>query len=141
MRLLHGKPLAEKLHEASRQRSAALKTRGVTPRLAIVSVGADPAANTYAQRLETRGTKLDIAIDDVALARTASERELVATLEKLSADPRTHALPVMIVSYKDRPEDRLRGLEAGASFYLPKGGFEDRALLDAVNDLIGEAEP
>ena len=45
----------------------------------------------------------------------------------------------MIVSYKDREEDRRRGLEAGAAYYLTKGSFHDETLLQAVVDLIGEA--
>jgi two-component system sensor histidine kinase and response regulator WspE len=45
----------------------------------------------------------------------------------------------MIVSYKDREEDRMRGLEAGADYYLTKGSFHDEKLLQAVEDLIGEA--
>jgi len=50
------------------------------------------------------------------------------------------SLPVMIVSYKDREEDRLRGLEAGADYYLTKGSFHDETLLQAVVDLIGEPD-
>jgi two-component system sensor histidine kinase and response regulator WspE len=46
----------------------------------------------------------------------------------------------MIVSYKDHEEDRLRGLEAGADYYLSKGSFHDETLLQAVMDLIGEPE-
>src|ERR1044071_1135418 len=49
------------------------------------------------------------------------------------------SLPVMVVSYKDRDEDRRRGLEAGAAYYLTKGSFHDETLLQAVVDLIGEA--
>jgi two-component system sensor histidine kinase and response regulator WspE len=45
----------------------------------------------------------------------------------------------MILSYKDREEDRQRGLEAGADYYLTKGGFQSNALIEAVIDLIGEA--
>ena len=92
MRLLLGKPLAEKLHEQSRERSAALHARGIAPRLAAVSVGIDPAASTYQQRLTARGKKLDIAVDEIDLPGEASERQLVATLERLGADPRTHAI-------------------------------------------------
>jgi two-component system sensor histidine kinase and response regulator WspE len=44
----------------------------------------------------------------------------------------------MIISYKDREEDRRRGLEAGADYYLTKGSFQDRTLLKAVIDLVGE---
>ena len=92
MRLLLGKPLAEKLHEQSRERSAALHARGIAPRLAAVSVGIDPAASTYQQRLTARGKKLDIAVDEIDLPGEASERQLVATLERLGADPRIHAI-------------------------------------------------
>ncbi|MBN2993400.1 hypothetical protein JWR97_21365 [Pseudomonas cedrina subsp. fulgida] len=48
-------------------------------------------------------------------------------------------LPVMVVSYKDREEDRRRGLDAGADYYLAKASFHDDALLDAVVELIGGA--
>jgi two-component system, chemotaxis family, sensor histidine kinase and response regulator WspE len=45
----------------------------------------------------------------------------------------------MIVSYKDREEDRKRGLQAGADYYLTKSSFHEDALLQAVEDLIGDA--
>jgi two-component system, chemotaxis family, sensor histidine kinase and response regulator WspE len=45
----------------------------------------------------------------------------------------------MIVSYKDREEDRQRGMDAGADYYFTKSSFHDETLLQAVTDLIGEA--
>src|SRR5213592_5043977 len=92
VRLLIGKPLAEKMHERSRERSAALHARGIAPRLAAVSVGIDPAANAYQQRLAARGKKLDIAIDEIDLPSDTSERQLVVTLERLGADARIHGV-------------------------------------------------
>ncbi len=92
MRLLHGKALAEALHERSRERSAALHARGVAPRLAAVSVGIDPAANTYLQRLMARGAKLEIAVDEMDLPGDASEQKLISTLERLGADARVHGI-------------------------------------------------
>jgi methylenetetrahydrofolate dehydrogenase (NADP+)/methenyltetrahydrofolate cyclohydrolase len=92
VRLLHGKPLAEKLHELSRERTAALHARGIAPRLAAVSVGIDPAANTYLQRLVSRGKKLGIAVDEMDLSGEASDRELIATIERLGADARVHGI-------------------------------------------------
>jgi methylenetetrahydrofolate dehydrogenase (NADP+)/methenyltetrahydrofolate cyclohydrolase len=92
VRLLHGKPLAEKLHERSRERSTALHARGIAPRLAAVSVGIDPAANTYLQRLVARGKKLDITVDEHDLAGDAPEQQLVATLERLADDARVHGI-------------------------------------------------
>jgi two-component system sensor histidine kinase and response regulator WspE len=63
--------------------------------------------------------------------------ELVTLIKE---NPNLKSMPVMIVSYKDREEDRQRGLEAGADYYLAKGTFHDEALLQAVVNLIGEAE-
>jgi len=76
----------------------------------------------------------DLIISDVDMPRMDGI-ELVTLIKK---DANTKSLPVMIVSYKDREQDRQRGLEAGADYYLTKGSFHDETLLNAVKDLIGE---
>ena len=83
-----------------------------------------------------RTGRYDMVISDVDMPRM-NGIELV-TLIKQNA--RLKNLPVMIVSYKDREEDRTWGLEAGADYYLTKSSFHDNTLLDAVVNLIGEAE-
>ena len=53
-------------------------------------------------------------------------------------DARLRDTPVIIVSYKDREEDRLRGLDAGADYYLTKGSFQDEGLANAIANVLGE---
>lgn len=77
----------------------------------------------------------DLVITDVDMPRM-NGIELVKSMKR---DPRFHDLPVMIVSYKDRDEDRRMGLEAGANYYLTKSSFHDETLINAVEDLIGKA--
>ncbi len=77
----------------------------------------------------------DLVITDIDMPRMDGI-ELVTLINK---DVNLKSVPVMIVSYKDREEDRQRGLEAGAAYYLTKGSFHDETLLQAVIDLIGEA--
>lgn len=77
----------------------------------------------------------DLIISDVDMPRM-NGLELV---RHLKTDARLQATPVVIVSYKDRDEDRLRGLEAGADYYLTKSSFHDETLLGAVQELIGDA--
>ena len=103
--------------------------------------------------LQARGFEVDIAVDgmDGWNAVRSGDYQLVITdvdmprldgielVTLIKKDERLHTLPVMIVSYKDRPEDRARGLSAGADYYLTKGSFHDETLLDAVVDLIGES--
>ena len=82
-----------------------------------------------------RGGGFDLVVTDIDMPRMDGI-ELVTLIKR---DPKLRSLPVMILSYKDRDEDRRRGLEAGADYYLTKGSFHDDTLLQAVVDLIGEA--
>jgi two-component system sensor histidine kinase and response regulator WspE len=77
----------------------------------------------------------DLVVSDIDMPRMDGI-EFVTLMNK---DPNLKTIPVMIVSYKDRDEDRRRGLEAGAAYYLTKGSFHDESLLQAIVDLIGEA--
>ena len=104
--------------------------------------------------LESKGYSVDVAVDgmDGWNAVRRFSYDLIVTdvdmprmdgIELVSAikqDLHLKSIPIMIVSYKDRVEDRRRGLDAGADYYLTKGSFHDDALVNAVEDLIGEAE-
>jgi len=82
-----------------------------------------------------RAEQFDLVITDVDMPRMDG----IELVSRVRGDARLMQLPVMIVSYKDREQDRERGMQAGADYYLAKGSFHDTALLDAVRDLIGEA--
>ncbi len=83
-----------------------------------------------------RRISYDLVITDVDMPRMDG----IDLVKSIKHDLHLKKLPVMIVSYKDRSEDRRRGLDAGADYYLTKGSFHDDTLLDAVEDLIGVAE-
>ena len=78
----------------------------------------------------------DLVVTDIDMPRMDGI-ELVTLIKKHT---NLKSLPVLVVSYKDREEDRQRGLSAGADYYLTKGSFHDETLLGAVVDLIGEAD-
>ena len=82
-----------------------------------------------------RAGQFNLVITDVDMPRMDGI-ELVRLIRN---DPSLKSMPVMIVSYKDREDDRVRGLDAGADHYLTKGQFQDDSLRSAVMDLIGEA--
>ena len=83
-----------------------------------------------------RSGDYDLVITDVDMPRMDGI-ELTTLIKR---DTRLKSLPVMIVSYKDREEDKLRGLNAGADYYLTKGNFDDATLIEAVKDLIGDPD-
>jgi two-component system sensor histidine kinase and response regulator WspE len=82
-----------------------------------------------------RSDQFDLVVTDIDMPRMDGI-ELVTLIKR---DARLRSLPVMVVSYKDREEDRRRGLDAGADYYLTKGSFHDDTLIQAVADLIGPA--
>lgn len=82
-----------------------------------------------------RNGRFDLVVSDVDMPRLDG----IELVRRIRQDPALRSMPVMIVSYKDREEDRQRGLDAGADYYLTKGSFQSNALIEAVTDLIGEA--
>jgi CheY-like chemotaxis protein len=54
---------------------------------------------------------------------------------RLRAMPQLTGLPVVVMSTRDRPEDRLRGLAAGADAYLTKHGLDAGELVSVVRRL------
>lgn len=82
-----------------------------------------------------RGTPYDLIVTDVDMPRLDG----IGLVALVKADPARREIPVVIVSYKDREEDRLRGLDAGANRYLTKSSFHDETFIDTIVDLIGEA--
>lgn len=82
-----------------------------------------------------RAEHFDLLVTDIDMPRMDGI-ELVGLVRR---DTRLQSLPVVVVSYKDRDEDRRRGMEAGADHYLAKSSFHDESLVEAVQMLIGEA--
>ena len=132
--------------------SAASKARKPAKRILVVD-DSITVRELERQLLEGRGYAVDVAVDGVDgwNAVRAGDYHLVisdvdmprmdgiALVRSIKQDARLKSIPVVIVSYKDREEDRMRGLDAGADGYLTKSSFHDRTFLDAVADLIGEA--
>jgi two-component system sensor histidine kinase and response regulator WspE len=81
-----------------------------------------------------RAGRYDLVVSDVDMPRLNG----IELVRRIKADPRLSSIPVVIVSYKDREEDRLLGLEVGANHYLTKSAFHDETFLKTVIDLIGE---
>ena len=77
----------------------------------------------------------DLVITDVDMPRMNG----IDLVRSIKGDARLKGLPVMIVSYKERSDDRMLGMEAGANYYLAKSSFHDDRFLESVKDLIGEA--
>jgi two-component system, chemotaxis family, sensor histidine kinase and response regulator WspE len=97
--------------------------------------GVEVAVNGVDGWNAARASRFDLIISDVDMPRM-NGFEMVGRIKN---DPNLKDIPVIIISYKDREEDRLKGLEVGADYYLTKSSFHDDTLLNVVVDLIGHA--
>ena len=82
-----------------------------------------------------RSSNYDMVISDVDMPRM-NGIELVTQIKRHAE---LKSIPVIIVSYKDTEEDRLKGLQAGANYYLTKSSFQDDSFIKAAISLIGDA--
>jgi two-component system sensor histidine kinase and response regulator WspE len=81
-----------------------------------------------------RAGRFDLVVSDIDMPRMNG----LEFVRALRTEQRFATTPVIVVSYKDRDEDRLAGLEAGATAYLTKGAFRDSTFVDTVRDLLGD---
>jgi two-component system chemotaxis sensor kinase CheA len=84
------------------------------------------------RQLEQEGA--DAVVADVEMPRMDG----FALCRRIRASGRFRTLPIVLVTGLASPEDRARGLEAGADAYIVKSGFDQATLLDTVNQLIGD---
>lgn len=75
----------------------------------------------------------DLVVSDVDMPRMNG----IELVRAIRSDARLKGIPILIVSYKERDEDRQKGLEAGANYYLTKSSFHDETLIHVVKELIG----
>ncbi|MCY1018975.1 hybrid sensor histidine kinase/response regulator [Pyxidicoccus sp. MSG2] len=82
------------------------------------------------ERLQAGGA--DALVLDVEMPRMDG----FALTEAVRASPRYSRLPVVLVTARGKPEDKARGLQAGASAYLVKSAFDPTSLLETLRRLL-----
>lgn len=107
MKIIDGKQLAQNLRKEIAERTAALKaTFGVTPGLAVVLVGENPASVSYVTAKEKACAEAGIRSIPIHLP-TATEEELVRRIAELNADESVHGILVQLPLPKGIDERRI----------------------------------
>ncbi len=92
--LISGTQVAEKVLAECVSEIAALKARGITPGLAVVLVGDDPASRAYVRSKDKKCQSLGLHSVKHELPATTTQEELIALVEQLNADPAIHGILV-----------------------------------------------
>ena len=83
---------AEIAHDAAQFKQAT----GVTPGLAVVLVGSDPASEVYVRMKGKAADKAGFYSRQITMPETTPEAELLSTVASLNADPRVHGILVQL---------------------------------------------
>lgn len=94
MTLIDGKAIAQKTYADSKAAIAALKARGVTPGLAVVLVGEDPASRAYVRSKDKMCLELGMHSVKHELPANTSQADLITLVKQLNADPAIHGILV-----------------------------------------------
>ena len=91
-KILDGKALAKLAEEDIKLSVSKLKKNGITPTLATILVGVDPASATYVKMKQNACARLGMDSIAVELAKETSTEELLETIEKLNQDNNVHGI-------------------------------------------------
>src|SRR4051812_17237923 len=93
-KLIEGRAVAEKVYAELRGEIAALKSRGITPGLAVVLVGDDPASRAYVRSKDKMCRELGLHSVKLELPAETSQEELLARVAELNRDTAVHGILV-----------------------------------------------
>jgi methylenetetrahydrofolate dehydrogenase (NADP+)/methenyltetrahydrofolate cyclohydrolase len=93
-RLLEGAPVADAVLEDVAARTCALVGRGITPGLGVILVGDNPASIGYIRGKRKACERVGVAFHLTEIPGDASQRDLIAAVERLNDDPDVHSFLV-----------------------------------------------
>ena len=105
--LIDGKQIAGQVTEKVQKRVEVLKAKGITPGLAVVLVGNNPASQTYVNNKTKTCERLGMYSILIQLDEDVSEAELLKQVELLNNDEKIHGILVQLPLPKQIDEDRV----------------------------------
>ena len=94
MQLIDGKAIAQRINEQNRAAVAELKAKGITPGLAVVVVGDDPASHAYVRSKERTAADLGMHSVKIEMPAATTQEQLLTEVHRLNADPAIHGILV-----------------------------------------------
>ena len=95
-KIIDGKAIAQEVRMEWKVRADGLIARGITPGMAVIIVGNDPASKVYVANKVKACKELGLYSIHIELPENATEAELLAEVETLNRDPRIHGILVQL---------------------------------------------
>ena len=95
-KIFSGKEVSEAVYENLQPRISRLKQQGITPGLAVILVGNDPASQVYVRSKGRKFNKLDLFSETIMLPVDIDEDSLISKIHELNNDNRFHGILVQL---------------------------------------------
>ena len=95
-KLILGKDVSEEIYAELRERIEFLKSKGVTPGLAVILVGDDPASQVYVRKKGEMCEELGMKSVTVRMPADTTQEQLMAKVDELNKDPTIHGFIVQL---------------------------------------------
>ena len=95
-KIIDGKSIAQEVRAEWKVRADALKARGVTPGLAVIIVGEDPASKVYVANKVRACAELGLHSEHIVMPADTSEAALLAKIKELNEDKKIHGILVQL---------------------------------------------
>ena len=129
--ILDGKVMSAELRAEIAQRVAALKERGVTPGLAVILVGNNPASEIYVRNKGKGCEETGMLSRTIRMNAAATQEELEAEIDRLNRDPAIHGILVQLPMPKHLDE------QAALAKILPEKDVDGFHLINAGHMMTG----
>ena len=130
-KILDGKVLSAEIREQVSRRVEALKQRGVTPGLAVILVGDDPASEIYVRNKGKGCEETGMLSRTVKMDASVTQEALEAEIDRLNADPAIHGILVQL------PLPRHLDEQAALAKILPEKDVDGFHLINAGRLMTG----
>ncbi|MGI6037105.1 MAG: bifunctional methylenetetrahydrofolate dehydrogenase/methenyltetrahydrofolate cyclohydrolase FolD [Limnochordia bacterium] len=105
--IIDGKQVAAQIRSQLAQEVAQMKEGGITPGLAVVIVGDDPASRVYVNMKKKACDQVGIYSREYALPQETEQDQLLALIEELNRDPAIHGILVQLPLPSHLEEERI----------------------------------
>ena len=106
-RILDGAAIGKEIRAEIARDVVQLKSQGVTPGLAVVIVGDDPASQVYVKSKGEACREAGMHSETIRLPGETTQAELLATVDRLNADPRIHGFLIQLPLPKQIDSERV----------------------------------
>lgn len=106
-KIIDGKAIAEEIRNELKKDVEELKGKGITPGLAVVLVGDDPASQVYVKQKSKACEQIGIYEETIRLPGETTEEELLSTINELNSNPKFHGILVQLPLPKHIDEKKI----------------------------------